>query len=103
MKGLKGHASDKFIRFFEVVQQAAHMQNSVFFSFAGEGREFHTASMEGEDMSGWLVPNALSNQFESEWTAFKRVHEMEHWADYFTFVIWEQNNTEISVIFRQYD
>ena len=103
MKGLKGHASDKFICFFELIQQTALQQGKVFFAFAGEDRIFSTPSMEGEDMSGWLVPKAISDRFEADWSAYKRVIEMEQWADFFTFAIWERNGENISVTFKQYD
>ena len=53
MLGLKTQESLKFNRFWQLIQDTARNFGCVFFGFAGEGRDFETPTMEGEDFSGW--------------------------------------------------
>ncbi|MGN0286377.1 MAG: hypothetical protein ACI4B6_01760 [Atopobiaceae bacterium] len=68
-RGLRGFGSDddRFLRFFSIVQDAAKELGCVFFCWAGEGNELETDTMDGEDLSGWLVPKDLSDEFEAQW------------------------------------
>lgn len=68
-RGLRGFGSNdkRFQRFFSIVQDAAKELGCVFFCWAGEGNELETDTMDGEDLSGWLVPKELSDEFEAQW------------------------------------
>ena len=52
MLGLRTNESDKFIRFFEIVQAAARKQGRVYYLDAGDGRGFENGEYEGEDLMG---------------------------------------------------
>ena len=56
MQGLKTQEGNKFIAFFKLIQEEARKRHSVFFLECGEGNEFETAHIEGEDLRGWLIP-----------------------------------------------
>ena len=86
MQGLKTQETDKFLKFWAIVQGSAHRENSVFFLDCGEGREFETPDMEGEDLSGWLVPSNLADEFERTW---KQNEIPDKWNSYITFAIWD--------------
>ncbi len=85
MRGLKTQENAKFIKFHELIQNAADEKGMVWFAFAGEGRTIETEQMEAEDMSGWLIPKDRAGEFEKEW---RKDSCMERWADYFLWVSW---------------
>lgn len=100
MEGLRTQESEKFNRFFsEVVQAEAAKKGSVFFCDCGEGRDFENDAMEGEDLSGWLIPTSMSEKFKKDFTKRK---VPEKWCDYIAFCIWEDNSGRISVRFETY-
>ena len=66
MVGLRTQENEKFNRFFALIQAEAEKKDSVFFADAGDGNEFATSTMEGEDMMGWLVPKEKVEEFEGE-------------------------------------
>ena len=70
LQGIRAPISDGdefFVPFFNLVQKTAAEQNKVFFLDAGEGRDFETADMEGEDLSGWLIEKSQITVFEPQW------------------------------------
>lgn len=60
---------EKFVRFFNVIQEHARKEGCVFFSWSGEGHELVTDDMDGEDMSGWLIADSDVADFEPQWKA----------------------------------
>ena len=91
MRGLKGAGSDdvKFLRFFETVQQEAVNQRGVFFACAGDGRDLVLPDLEGEDLSGWLIPMEMAGVFEKEWDISNTESFLWKWSDFFCFAVWE--------------
>lgn len=102
MRGLKTQENNKFIRFFELIQRKAEEAGGIFFGFCGEGNEFFLEDMEGEELSGWLIPIEKSNIFEEEWKKSKSIDDLERWMDFYTWVLWENNNGSIKVIFKKF-
>lgn len=100
MVGLRTQESSEFERFMEIVQECADEQEAVFFLDCGEGREIIRDDLEGEDLSGWLIPKDRSEDFEEEFLAGEDV--AESWNDFIRFARWELDNEEISVIFEEY-
>lgn len=99
MQGLKTQESSKFLKFFKIVQEEAAKLNSVFFLDCGEGREFENENLEGEDLSGWVIPTNMINEFEPE---FEKDEVSERWVDFVRFVIWNENKNTISIHFKSY-
>lgn len=97
MLGLRTQESDKFNKFFELIQQEAKKVNCVFFADAGDGNDFEDQSMEGEDMMGWLVPNDRVNEFEPLW---KEDKVDNNWTDLFKWAIWSKNNGNLQISFK---
>ena len=97
MRGLKSRESDKFNRFFALVQETAKKQNSVFFAYAGDGNDFETDSMEGEEMMGWLIPREHISEFEPLW---EKSDVDDTWIDFFTWAMWHRHGDEIEISFE---
>ena len=93
MQGLRGQETDKFIRFFNIVQNTAKQRKCVFFTDAGDGREFETDILEGEDLMGWLIPESKLSEFEKEW---KSGDVSDDWSDFFCWAVYD--NTDDPVI-----
>ena len=105
MRGLKTQENDRFNRFFHLIQQAAQQQGGVFFAFAGEGNEFSFPEMEGEDMSGWLIPESYAVDFELEWAISNSISHLEAWSNYFVWAEWkvDEQNGVVSINIVHYN
>lgn len=90
MQGLRGQESNKFYNFFKIVQDAAHKKGCVFFADAGDGHDFETTTLEGEDLSGWLIPKKKVSEFEPFW---EKDDVSDDWSDFFGFAVWENENS----------
>jgi hypothetical protein len=88
MIGLRTQECQKFRHYFSIVQDAAAKKNSVFFLDAGDGREFETDSMEGEDLMGWLIPKEKVPEFEAIW---EKGDVSDDWSEYFGFAVWKKD------------
>ena len=55
---------------------------------AGDGRDFENEAMEGEDLSGWLIPLEKAKDFESIW---KNGDVGDEWSEMFGYAIWENS------------
>lgn len=103
MQGLKTQESLKFERFFRLIQNEAQNNKSVFFAFAGDGRDFETQDMEGEDMMGWLIPQSSALAFQNEWEADNSEEALKQWSKFFTWAEWKEKNGKISIEFNSHD
>ncbi len=100
MVGLRTCEGEKFERFFELVQKEALKQGKVFFLDSGEGHDFDNGFMEGENISGWLIPTEKADEFEKE---YMKIHDdPEGWYDYFCWAEWE-NEENPKITFVWYD
>ena len=84
MLGLRTNESNKFIKYFEIVQATAHSQGCVYFLDAGDGRDFENGECEGEDLMGWLIPVNMVSSFEQEWNNF---NVLENYRNQFINVV----------------
>ena len=92
MRGLKTQESERFRRFHEFVQEQANKEKKVWFGFAGEGNEFETNEMEGEELSGWLIPAENADEFEKEWLKTQGTQGLEKWLRFFKWVEWKMDD-----------
>ncbi len=99
MRELKTQESERFLNFFEIVRKAAKKESSIFFVDCGEGRDIVTPELEGEDLSGWLIPAESADNFQKEFNTGK---VSDKWNDFVCFAIWESKGGEISVKFKQF-
>lgn len=97
MLGLRTQETDKFNRFFALIQKEAEKQNSIFFADAGDGNDFETPTMEGEEMMGWLIPKEKAIEFEPLW---KKSKVDDSWTDFFTWAVWSRNGDTITIKFE---
>ena len=85
MLGLRTNESNKFVKYFEIVQATAQNQGCVYFLDAGDGRDFENDEYEGEDLMGWLIPDDLVSLFEKEWNNF---NVSDEWSRFYTWAVW---------------
>ena len=85
----------KFERFFELVQLEASKLGCVFFFDVGERNDFEGSEMDGEDLSGWLVPIELADEFEEKW-----LRQEEDAFDWFCMVRWSGDSLAPSIRFE---
>ena len=90
MLGLRTNESDKFIKYFEIVQATAQKQGCVYYLDAGDGLEFETEVYEGEDLMGWLIPDDFVLSFEKEWN---QGDVSDEWSKYYTWAIWSTSES----------
>jgi len=90
----------KFDKYFALVQEAATKQGKIFFMDTGEGREHATDDMDMEDLSGWLVPVELEEEFAQEWGNNIR----DEWdAPFYRFAIWSIDDSgKVQVEFKNF-
>lgn len=98
MKGLRTQESEKFNKFFAVVQAEAKKRDAVFFADAGDGNEFATPTMEGENIMGWLIPTERVEEFEPLW---KKGEEDDGWTEFFVWAIWTKDGDAVSIRFEE--
>ena len=96
MRGLRTQESEKFNTFFSIIQSEAEQQGMVFFADAGDGNDFETETMEGEDMMGWLIPKDKAEEFEKIW---KESNVDDSWSDFYKWAVWEQDKGNIIINF----
>ena len=89
----------RFIRFFEIVQEAAASLSKVFFFDSIEG---HSANFDDpidyEDITGWLVPFKKAEEFEKEW---EQNEPSNQWNDFYYDADWEKTHGKIKIIFTK--
>lgn len=98
MRGLRTQESEKFNRFWQLVQDTAAKKGCVFFGENGEGKDFETDTMEGENFCGWLIPERNTAAFESEW---ERNSVSEQWVDYMAWANWNISGEDVTITFEQ--
>ena len=99
MRGLRKREGRKFEKFFSLVQQEAEKQNAVFFLENGEGNEFETDDIEGEDLCGWLIPKQSAEKFEEVWY---NDENLEEWSEFICFAFWKGDKENPKIIFESY-
>ena len=98
MRGLRKQETEKFQCFFALIQAEAEKHDAVFFADAGDGHEFETATMEGENMMGWLIPTDKVEEFEPLWQA-SDVNDA--WTEFFVWAIWAQDADRVVICFEE--
>ena len=99
MEKLRSHENDNFLNFFNIVQKYAEKKNSAFFLFCGEGNNFEAETLDGENLSGWLIPMDKVEEFGKLYHADA---DLDDWADYFLFAIWSGNKNNPTIEFKEY-
>ncbi len=98
MRGLRTQESEKFNIFFALIQKEAEKKNHIFYADAGDGNDFETEDMEGENMMGWLIPTEKAPEFESLW---KKSEVGDEWADFYVWAVWSKEQGNIRIHFEQ--
>lgn len=99
MLGLRTQESEKFNKYWELVQEKAKLNGKVFFADCGEGNDFETDSMEGEDFCGWLIPLDKVKEFEPNW---KENNVSDQWIDDMVWLECVNDNGTITIEFNKY-
>lgn len=91
---------NKFDSFMKIVQKEAAKSNKCFFINSGEGHDFETETMEGEDLFGWLIPIARKKEFISEKSSPN--FQADKWESFEIFAIWSEKDGSIFVEFKNF-
>ena len=89
----------KFDAFMDIVQKTAAAENCMFFLKNGEGREFETDAIEGEDLFGWLIPDGEKDEFLQ---GFRREKIGGEWDEFLVFAIWCRDGEKSRVNFKRF-
>lgn len=99
-------SGEKFNKYFELIQQEAAKQDKRFFMDTGEGREHITDEMEMEDISGWLVPVELKEEFADYWMLEGNPHNNlpDKWdIPFYRFALWSIDDMgKVQVEFKDF-
>ena len=98
MVGIRSQENNKFVCFFERLQKEADNNGCVFFLDCGEGREFSTDILEGEDLTGWLIPKSKADEFGR---LFADDANLDEWSEYLTFCEWSLDHGSLSFRFEK--
>lgn len=100
MRELRTEENEKFEHFFTFVRNAAAAQGAVFFVDCGEGRELLTDTLDGEDLSGWLIPQRDADRFQTE---FDAGDVSGQWDDFMRIAVWSLlSKDEIQIKFNSF-
>ncbi len=80
------------------MQNAARDEGSIFFLDTGEGRDIILPDMEGEDLSGWLIPAELADSFRLAWENFGA--DLSDWDEYARLAVWRQSADVLQITFQ---
>ncbi len=98
MQGLRKQEDKGFENFFEFVQKCAKNRNSVFFCDTAQGDEFSLNDMDGDSLTGWLIPADEAPNFER---IFLAGTINEHvWINNYVLVNWHIKNGKLSITFE---
>lgn len=89
MVGLRTQESEKFEKFFSIVQTEARKKGCVFFGDAGQGKVFENEQIECEDLCGWLVPITDADEFQKLFE--EDSDELHNYDDLYCYVDFEVN------------
>ena len=99
MIGLRTQENDKFIKFFNIVQNYAAKINCIFFLDTGEGHDYTSDDLICQDLSGWLIPKTSSSEFEKDYLKY---NNLDNWDNHYKFAVWNIENSNISIDFKKY-
>ncbi len=97
MKGLRTSETEKFLKFFNKVQELANVESKVFFLDFGECKQVKYEDMEVDILFGWLIPQELSDDFEKLYI-INRIEEK--WNEFYSLVDFKIKGNSLNIIFR---
>ncbi|MBD8945786.1 MAG: hypothetical protein EGR97_00460 [Clostridiales bacterium] len=97
MVGLRTQENDKFLKFWEIVQKEARKSNKTFFLDCGDGQEYEDENIECENLTGWLIDNTKTGEFNEIFSANDSIGD--EWADSIVQVKWNKNGDKITAKF----
>ena len=100
MLGLRTNISEKFMRYFALVQAEAEKSGNVFFTDGADSNDFETDEMEGVELMGWLIPKEHAEEFQK---IYENSGDTDDWIDYYCWAEWEMKDGEIKIHFAFYD
>jgi hypothetical protein len=78
--------------YWDLIIKEAKWKGGEFFFYAEEGREMTLRDMECEDISGWLIPFSLTEEFRDELNE-KDADEIDpKWLKYFKKAVWDNSS-----------
>jgi hypothetical protein len=92
--------NEKEQAFWDFIQEFAKLQNAAFYMDCGEGHDINTDQYEGEDYSGWLIPQDQEEIFREYWE--NGTEDDDRWDEFYCFAEWSENEGQIKIEFKKY-
>lgn len=92
--------NEKEQAFWNLIQQSAKKEQAVFFMDVGEGHDINTEQYEGENFSGWLIPEKQAPNFRRDWEQNKE--NDDKWDSFYRFAEWKEMQGKIEIEFSEY-
>ena len=89
--------TEPFLRYFELVQEAAREAGGTYFILGGDGDVEYVGDMECETLTGWVVPDGEVEAFEPLWEADEVDNSYDH---LFATAHWEKSGNGVNVTFN---
>lgn len=91
--------------FINLINIEAQKRGATFFVNCGEGREIITDKLDGEDISGWLIPNDKKQDFEAELARVAQGSVLaavidEKWDEWFCTAVWKSDHDKVTIDFE---
>jgi len=99
MRELRTQEGKKFKKFFEIVRAKAFEVGCIFLVDCGEGTDFENDDMEGENLSGWLIPMDKADRFQTDFDSNRVADE---WDSFEVFMRWKNVDGKIEVEFEKW-
>ena len=103
LRELRTLENEDFVSYFEIVRARAAELGCIYFEDSGEGREFYDDPIEGEDLSGFLIPYEEADEFEALWVEGNVSKITDEWNKHFAFVNWGKTECGYDVKFEFYE
>lgn len=98
MQGLRKQEDKGFEIFFEFVQKCAKDRNCVFFCDTAQGDEFSLNDMDGDSLTGWLIPTNEASGFEKSFLSGNINDDI--WENNYVLVNWHIKDGTLSITFE---
>ena len=100
IRGIRTEENEAFCNYFRIVQKEAEKQGCFYFADCGEGHELFMEQLEGENLSGWLIPIEKADVFEK---FFLDNNVPDEWDEYWCCAEWSIEDGQVIIQFNDYE
>ena len=100
-RGLRLRENEKFMLFFNLIQQKAGEYKAVFFADCGAGNVYENEVIECESLCGWLIPVDKISEFEPHFLA-NSINQHDY-DDYYCIMEYKITESGIEAVILDYE